>query len=299
MHHDGLRLFGVCGSLRLQHWKDLCDEASCLIFTDGQQAGRLPVVRLAAVDLESIQLVSRSLGFVTAWQPGDSISRWAGSLALATSELSAWGWESFSADLGQLQRLHPGAARFKAVAAGGMTVDQETGRQLFRLDDPSVPGLQVYVLGSIQPSGATSFSFIHDSRWGVWISVLAFASMLKEHYSNDEASPWPIHYDGPSRTFWLPARLRPPFVIERALALCCGSGPLEVQVQASSTQDGRHIDLMDERTGVSIGLASQAYASLASGTWLCYRWVPGAAARRVEALLGGELRPFAWNGGVA
>lgn len=288
--NDGLLMFGVCGSLRLQHWADLSELEDCLIFIEGRQFGQLPVVRLAAIDLESMQNVARSLGFLAVWNPSDALSKWAGSLARATSDLSSWGWGSFSANLGQLQRLHPESARFIPVTNGGMAVDRKTGRQLFRLDDPAVPGLQVYVLGSIQPNETTSFSFIHDSRWGVWISISAFAAMLKGHFSIDDASPWPIHYDRTFRTFWFPARLRPPSVIERALVLCSGSGPLEVQT--TGTRKGGNIELINKYTGLSIGVASSVYDSLASGIWLCYQWVPGAIAQRVAKLLGGEIRPF-------
>ena len=170
--HDGFVMFGVCGSLRMQHWVDLIELDDCLIFIEGQQFDRLPVVRLAAVDLESMLHVAQILGFLAVLYPSDALLKWAGSLARATSELSNWGWGSFSAHLGQLQRLHPESARFIAVTNGELTVDQKTGRQLFRLDDPAVPGLQVYVLGSIQPNGMTSFSFIHDSRWGVGFPYL-------------------------------------------------------------------------------------------------------------------------------
>jgi hypothetical protein len=288
--HDGLELFGVCGSLRLQQWTDLTHQADCLVFTEGQPAGRLPVVRMAAVDQKSMEEVAQSSGFLTTCCPGGSIANWAGSLAQATSELSSWGWGSFAADLGQLQRLHPESAQFVGVTTGTMLVDPKAGRQLFRLDDPSVPGLQVYVLGSYQPSGSISYSFVHDSRWGIWISVSAFAAMLKEHYSNDNASPWPIHYDEQNRSFWLPARLRPPSVIERALVFCSGSGPLEVRTSSKPKQG--QIELIDIHTSSSIGMASLVYAKFGSGIWLCYRWVPQQIAERISKLLGGELAQF-------
>lgn len=290
VHCDGLTLFGVCGTLRLQHWIDLSEKKSCIAYVEEQPSGRLPSVRLAVLDSESAQEIAQSLSFLISWNPSNSISKWAGSLERATSELSSWGWGAFSAHLGQLQRLNPESAQFSGVNSNSMTVDAERGRQLFRLDDPSVIGLQVYILGSIQPNGTSSFSFIHDSRWGVWISISAFAEMLKDRYSIDNASPWPIHYDASSRNFWFPARLRPPSIIERALVFCSGCGPLEVKTKGIKRE--LYIGLINERAGTAIGNVSSVYEKFGSGTWLCYRWVPMAVAQRIAKLLSGEIRPF-------
>jgi len=288
--YDGLLLFGISGSLRLQHWISIFTKSSCLILSERKQLGNLPVVRLACIDIQGIKEVAESLGFLVVHNPSYSILQWAGSLEQATIELSSWGWENFSANLSQLQQLHPASARFNPVIDGVMTVDRKKARQLFRLDDPSVPGLQVYVLGSVQQNEKTSFGFIHDSRWGIWISIAAFATMLKNYFNIHDACPWPIHYENKSRTLLIPARLRPPFVIERALVLCSGSSPIEIQT-SGMIKDGA-INLVNQGTGESVGLVSLVYDELKFGVWLLYRWIPEGVAQRMAQLLGGEIRSF-------
>lgn len=283
-------LMGVCGSLRLQDWTDLASLQYCRIFSKTLGSGRLPVVRLAAVDSDELKTQIADLGMLYTLHPFESILGWAASLRQAHSQLSGWGWQSFSADLSQLQRLHPNSAYFRNVTEGRMTVSPQTKCQLFRFEDPSVSGLQVYVLGTREPDHLTQYSFVHDSRWGVWISTMSFALMLKERLGRYDAMPWPIHYDQETRDFWLPARLKPPSVIERALTMCSGSGPLEIKVTGESGENFVH--LMELPSMRSIGFISPVYQEFATGAWLCYRWIPPSVARKVASLLDGVIHPF-------
>jgi hypothetical protein len=171
-----------------------------------------------------------------------------------------------------------------------MVVDRQTKCQLFRFDDPSVPSLQVHVLGTIDADGATRYSFIHDSRWGVWLSQSAFARMVREMFGRTDAYPWPVHYDPAARELWIPARIKPPVVIERALTLCSGGGPRVAILEGQL--DGNDLVLQRQRTGTIAGIASQVYEGFVPGAWMCYEWVPPEVATRVAALLGGEPRPF-------
>ena len=171
-----------------------------------------------------------------------------------------------------------------------MSVDAGIGYQLFRFDDPQVPALQVYVLGKRSANGATSYSYVRDSRWGVWIVEDAFARWFRELSSREDVHPWPVHYDHRTRDFWLPACLKPPAVVERALTLCSGSGPKVVAVNGE--HDGAIIRLAREESGAVIGGASLVYTNFAPSKWLCYEWVPQDVASRVATLLGGQIRPF-------
>jgi hypothetical protein len=177
------------------------------------------------------------------------------------------------------------------VASGRMSIDPETGTQLFRFDDPQAPGLQLYVLGAADAGGSTRYAHVHDARWGVWISLMAFAEMLREKHGHGAASPWPIHYDPLKRDLWLPARLRPPVVLERMLVLCSGSAP-----QARLLSDGGHseegITLVDVQSGQSLGQCSPVYGELLPALWLRYEWVPIELARRFAEILNGSLMPF-------
>jgi hypothetical protein len=81
--------------------------------------------------------------------------------------------------------------------------------------------------------------------------------------------------------------MEPPFVIERALALCAGDGPIIMQV--TSEVDGKSILLL-EKNQEFIAKVSGVYSDMANGKWLCYRWVPREVASRLASLLGGELK---------
>jgi hypothetical protein len=287
----GQYLFGVCGSLRLQNWSDLTRQKTFTVFSENQTDELFPILRIACDSWEALKEFSLLHGFDIAAAPSFAIANWAGSLESATSELSNWGWGDLAANLSQLQRLQPDSAQFNTVNSGMLIVDKSTGRQLFRLDDPSVQGLQVYVLGSIQEDEKVSFSFIHDSKWGIWISISAFAAMLKKYFGIDDGSPWPIHYESQTGCVWLPARLRPPSVIERILTLCSGGFPVET-FTVSGSNLGSSIELVNQSTGQSIGCVNAVYSRLTPGTWLSYRWVPLVIAEKVASLLGGEIKSF-------
>jgi len=285
----GIPLFGVCGSLRIQQWVELFSRQDCISFLEPSRHGRLPTLRLAILE-ESAHEVADSIGLKFEQLPCGAISRWAGSIEVAKSELVPWGWCNFSADLNQLQRLHPKTAQFIAVPSGAMVVDTSTKCQLFRFDDPQVHGLQVYMLGTISADTQPRFSFIHDSRWGVWISESAFAAMLRDRLERVDVFPWPIHYSECQRSLWLPARMKPPLVIERALTVCSGSGPQEVA--SVGFKIGEKIELRRQDSGARVGFLSPVYEAFVPGTWLCYEWVPPEVATLVGALLGGKILPL-------
>lgn len=284
------QLFGIGGTLRSQQWLDVLGNDRARALLEDQANGTLPTLRLAVAD-DTARSLAVSHGLEMARLPCEAISRWAGSLDEAKAALASWGWSSLSADLGQLQRLQPNSAQFRAVTSSGMVVDSLTKCQLFRFDDPSVPSLQVYVLGTVDADGATRYSFIHDSRWGVWLSQSAFARMMRERFGRTDAYPWPIHYDPAVRELWVPARIKPPAVIERALSLCSGSGPRVAMLQGRP--EGDSLVLSRQGAYTPTGIASPVYECFVPGAWLCYEWVPPEVAERIATLLGGELRPFA------
>jgi hypothetical protein len=287
--HAGDQLFGIGGTLRSQQWLDLLGSAGTRTLLEESVNGTLPALRLACGG-GTARSLAKLHGLDMAELPCNNVSRWAGSLDQARSALASWGWGSLSADLGQLQRLQPNSAQFRTANASLMAVDPSTRCQLFRFDDPSVPGLQVYVLGTIDPDGLTRYSFIHDSRWGVWLSESAFARMVRDMLGRTDAYPWPIHYDPIRRELWIPARIKPPTVLERALALCSGNGPRVATLEGRP--EGDDLGLYRQDIGTMVGIASQVYGGFVPGVWLCYEWVPPEVANRVAALLGGELRPF-------
>jgi hypothetical protein len=295
---DGLLLFGVGGTLRHAQWTLLQRNGDFFPSTQNCAAGHLPVLCLAAVDADAVQNACRIMGFQFASSPARDVANWAGSLRKAREVAESKGTESVEAELGHLHRLKADSARFIPASEPRMVIDRESGAQLFRFDDPQATALQLYVLGVRRADGACRYSHVHDSRWGVWISQLAFAEMLKNRHGRDDAFPWPLHYKPATRDVWIPARLRPPAVLERALALCSGRGP-EVHFLSPGSRPGDGLSLFELRSGREVRNASLVYGEFAPGHWLRYSWVPADMASQIAGLLGCTLKPFSCLGATS
>ncbi|MEK8026648.1 hypothetical protein [Pseudaquabacterium rugosum] len=288
---DGLPLFGVAGTLRLAHWALLQSNENFMVTSEDPIAGHLPALRVAAIDAYSVQAECSSMDFQFAPSPARDVVLWAGTLRQAREAAESLGTDTVSAELGHLHRLKADSARFIPVAEPRMSIDRECGAQLFRFDDPQATAMQLYVLGVRRADGTSRYSHVPDSRWGVWISQLAFAEMLREKHGRDDAFPWPLHYDAVTRDLWVPARLRPPAVLERALALCSGDGPVIHFLSSAGDADGR-APVFDSYAGRVVGAISHVYREFVPGHWLRYCWVPTEVAQQVAALLGCVLEPF-------
>jgi hypothetical protein len=180
------------------------------------------------------------------------------------------------------QRFHTGSGRFMQVDS----LLPKTTCDLFRMDDRDVTGGRVYVLGTRRASMAR-YSFVRDSRWGVWIAQCSFARLVKETCAIDDACPWPIPYIAMEHTVLLPARISLPVVLERALVLCSGQSP-EV-VDAKGCLVGGQVLLSRDQGGKSIAAVSQVYRDMADGKWLLYKTVPQQVAAIVAGKLGATL----------
>lgn len=289
---DGLPLFGVSGSLRLAQWSLLQGNGNFMVTAAETSAGLMPALHVAAVDEHSVQAECSSMGLLFAPSPARDVARWAGSLRQARSAAESRGTDTVSAELGHLHRLKADSARFVPVSEPTMSIDRACGAQLFRFDDPQAAALQLYVLGVRRADGTSRYSHVPDSRWGVWISQLAFAEMLKEKHGRNDAFPWPLHYDQETRDLWVPARLRPPVVLERVLALCSGMGPA-IHFLHSCGDANERSPVFDSQAGRVVGAISHVYREFVPGHWLRYSWVPADTAQQIAALLGCALEPLA------
>ena len=278
------QLYGVCGSLRLQQWKELAQAKDCRVFVESEGSNNLPVIRIFSNTKSVINAIAESANFLELDFPAQNVSQWLGSVNEIKEKLS-W-YQEQGLEPKYLERLNPGDSYFGP--AEDLFVDPNRKFELFRFEDQQIQGLRVYKLGKNLGDGTLEYSFIGDSRWGIWMAVNAFAELVKAPpISIADASPWPIHYDSVTGCLWLPARMEPPFVIERALTLCSGSGPL---VQQLVGEDVEESILLLEKAHRPIGRVSRVYSGMANGKWLCYRWVPMAIANHIASLLGGELR---------
>jgi len=278
------QLYAVCGSLRIQQWKELAQASGCRVFIDRTTSCNLPAVRFIPKNLSVINAVAKVANFQVVGLPASIISQWLGSIQEMQERLSWYSEPGLSPNY--LERLKPDQGVFNATE--NIMVDKLRKVELFRFEDPQIQGLRVYKLGKNLGDGISKYSFIQDSRWGVWMAMGAFAECVKgPPYNIVDASPWPVHYDSVTACLWLPARMEPPFVIERALTLCTGDGPKVFEV--TGEHDGDSILLSAKGQGM-IGKVSLVYNEMANGKWLCYRWVPETIASNVASLLGGELR---------
>lgn len=272
IQYESKAVRGVCGTLRLQHWNDLGDHLVGVALIDATQHPSLPVLWLVPGSENDYRVFIEEAGFADAQMPSSAIADWASGITEARQELGAWGWATLATDIRHLQRFQPNGAEFFPQDSARLDVDPLVMASLYRFEDPTIQGLQVYVLGIARPDGQRKYSFLQDSRWGIWLALSAFAEFAKRVYEIGDAVPWPIHYSARDGTVWLPARLRPPFVIERVLMLCSGSAPKPVTVMPDSI--------------------SPVYTGMANGVWLAYPWVPEDIARKVAELLGATLAPL-------
>ena len=269
LQHEGRAVYGVGGTLRLQQWRELGDGLAGDLWLEAGPSGSLSVLRLAARSEGDIAEFIELVGMEDVRHPAAAVAAWAEGIDEARGTLGAWGWANLATEFRYLQRFHPGRAEFVPRSLSRLDVDPPVMASLYRFEDPIAQGLQVYVLGTARPDGQRQYSFMHDSRWGIWLALSAFAEFARDSHGIKDAVPWPIHYAASDGTLWLPARLRPPFVIERALLLCAASSPV------TST--------------VVPGNLSPVYSEMAGGIWLGYRWVPEEIAEKVAKLLGAAL----------
>lgn len=280
------QVYGVCGSLRLQQWKELTTH--CHILIEKTNSDTLPVVRFYIDDPGLLKQIAEKYQFLVEELPIRKLSQWVGSVKEMKESLSWYHEQGYSPNY--LERLNPGNGVFGV--SENIMVDPKRVFELFRYEDPQVQGLRVYKLGWNFKDHLSRYSFIEDSRWGVWIAINAFAEFVKRTMNFDDASPWPIHFDKESGCLWLPARMEPPFIIERILTLCSGSSPLLIKTVGVHNDDS--ISLYDSNDNCVVEVSS-AYYDMSDGRWLCYRWVPEKIALIVVSLLGGELKEVGNN----
>jgi hypothetical protein len=278
------QVYGVCGSLRLQQWKELVQATDCRVFVEKTMSHNLPVIRVVPRSPSAISEIAKVANFQVVEFPVQQLSQWLGSIKEIKNNITWYPEQGFKPN--DMKKLNPQRSQFGT--AQSMLVDPSRKYELFRYEDPQIQGMNVYKLGKNLGDSFSTYSFIQDSRWGVWMAVGAFAEWIKNPpYSIGDASPWPFHYDTALGSLWIPARMEPPYVIERALALCAGDGPLVIEV--TGEQHGDSLLLSEKGQGM-IGKVSRVYSDMASGKWLCYRWVPKVIASQIASLLGGELK---------
>lgn len=290
-----LPTYGVLGSLSLQQWQALADAAGIGTTYNLISAGSaLESWRLLPSAIDSIAGIAHQAGFVLSKQPALQIAQWA---ALASN---------VRASIEELAQECPpgtGVSAEEFAAASGVfhklsrqvRVDDGLECQLFRMPDINAESLKVYILG-INGASGRRYGYVRDSSWGKWVALGAFARYIKDLYGIEDASPWPIPYSEIDGTVWLPARLKLPFVLERALTLCSGAPPLVTKVEGMPGKNG--IELSRQPDGLRLGCVSMVYQKMAEEIpligfplWLGFQWVPRKVADEVARKIGGLIAP--------
>jgi hypothetical protein len=278
------QLYGICGSISLPQWKKLTQAADIRFFVKSNSSHYFPVVYIVPYEDTTIKFIQEFAKFLAVDLPIKTLSQWLGSVKEIKENLNWYPEQGFRPNY--LERLNPGRGMFNA--ATNVLVNSSRKCDFFRYEDPQIKGMRVYKLGVTYGDGFSKYSFIQDSRWGVWMAMSAFAELVSgQPYMIADASPWPLHYDSLTGCLWIPARMEPPFSIERVLALCAGDAPMVIQVTSEMGDDSI---LLLEKNQRLIGNVSRVYSDMANGKWLCYQSVPRVIASKVAYLLGGELK---------
>ncbi len=284
----GAQWYGICGSLRLEQWRQLIVYTGIAARIELSSPQYIPTIRLSVTHKDTLAGLVEHGNFQIVDYPALTVSIWASTLVQKRQRLqSNKGYENFRVN--NQQRLNPQKALFSYDRSVYMKVDPFRKVELFKIDDPVIQGSQVYMLGSLVDEGE-EYNYIQDSRWGVWLAISAFSQMLLEQGYDSVAYPWPIPYAQRDGSFWLPARLKPPVLLERALCFSSGGQPEQVRVKKIASMDEDYVELVDAAANDQpIGKVSRLYTEMCDGKWLRYPYVPEELADSVATHLGCKL----------
>lgn len=279
----GKPVYAILGSLTRQQWRSLVTQVGLTsIYQLAPMPGLLPTWRILARTTMEVDRIASPCGMASLPTQAMQVATWAATSDDVRVQVEHGAVESIGALEHNPQRLHPGKGYFMEVDSLG----PRSACDLFRMDDRDIIRGRVYVLAT-RRGNVARYGFLRDSRWGVWIALRAFAQFVKEKFSIDDASPWPIPYTAKEHTLLLPARISLPVVLERALVLCSGRAPEVVEAKGRSIE-GRCI-IVRQSDDKCIAVVSQVYSDMADGKWLLYKSVPSEVATILTNKLGASL----------
>lgn len=283
------QLFGVLGSLRIQHWESLgATNDQWSAFAQPVPHGSLAAWRFVVRDSSSLETALEGIGLGLHWQPASALSQWAAPLDEVRAELMQFAGENLGLGAGIVERLNANTGLFFHMRENRADTSGQASH-LFRAEDVDTGRHLVHAVSLRRDGAQARFSFVRDSRWGVWIALNSLADFAKDTLGMSDASPWPIAYSESTHTLWLPARIGLPAILERALVLCSGARPNALQVETREGESGIVVSSCPD--GRPLVTVSRVYQQMAAGRWLGYTWVPRFVAERVASKLGGVLAP--------
>jgi hypothetical protein len=290
---NGQSVFGLIGTLRLKQW-DFVEYAGdgFRLFQPASLHGYMPSIRIAVEDLGLFKELAEMHGFGVLDSPSHAIAAWAGAKEQVVQQINSIASESVGDRFLFLERFNPNTGYYFPAEEMRCPSNGPT-YQLFRMEDRDITRLLVHTIGLCDGGSlAQRFGFVRDSRWGVWIALGALADFAKTEHGIQDASPWPITYLEDSGTLLLPAQISFPSALERALNLCTGHGPIQLDLEKGTSQSSDLISITHKAAGTEICKVSVVYGSMATGPWLAYEHVPQEIASLVVSKVGAKLVPW-------
>ncbi len=279
LRRDGVR----AGDTAFHHWESLFGLPAGAVVWERHAFGGCPIVRLVgdpvAVDPALFELSGSTC---------NSIAAFSMSLHELRDRLSEHGFEQLDSRAADAEVLNPMLARWDRRSAHRPPVQW----QLIRYTDPDTGAHRLLSLENHAETGAR-YRHIRDERWGTWIAYSACLEWLEQAQVVSGIAPWPISYHNATHDLWLPKRMNPPYVIERALVAAAGAPPDEVLLLREAPSACEDAIFGISAIGTRFGPFSTCYDPLLpegeSRTWLRYRLVPRELARIVADKLGCRL----------
>jgi hypothetical protein len=280
----GNEVWGIAGTLAHGDWQNLSQFGMETWHDDADDSTALPVLRLSGT--MDIGMPTR---FLVSRLPATSIAAHSVSLNALRNTFTGIGFEQLD------RRAH--VQYFNPMQADWGNLDQLGDLVLLRYTDPETNSHVLHSLRSrARADGRFLYRHVVDERWGTWLAYDACVAWVEHEYHLQGLAPWPLHQEENTGDVWLPASMRVPHVLERALVAASGAPPTKCRLTRVPNRAEEGIFGKDGRGNV-FGPFDPSYDKLLPAEpgcrlWLRYRWVPTPLAVLVADRLGCRLLPL-------
>ena len=284
--HAGEDIYGISGTLKLKHWEALsANDKSFRAYSSHNSSDMMTSFRLLVSDIKKTKNQFWQFEFIET--SALDVANWAAGIQRVKEQIEQNTMESIGS---------PAESALKFNASMGVFRKEcnfETW-QLWKVQDLDTRIDQIYVLANKSSSSSCSeYAFVRDSSWGKWIATSEFVRWISNKYEIEDLHSVPINYNCSNGTFWIPARIGLPVILERALVMCNGTSPEIITLQRSEQSSTDNRISLSRFTGQSPVLeANKFYTDMAEGKWLSFHNVPEQVAQVVASKLGAVLDIF-------